>query len=280
MSPHDPADERVRCTIDAQGVAEVVLARPAKMNALDPAMFAAIHATIARLGATPGLRAVVLHGEGRAFCAGLDMASFARMTEPGGLPPAEAGVPPPSDLLQRTHGLANAYQQVAWGWRELAVPVVAAVHGVAFGGGLQIALGADLRLTTADTRFSVMEIQWGLVPDMAGCALLAGLVRTDRLRELVYTGRVLEGAEAVEFGLATRLCADPLADARALAQRIAAQSPDAVRAGKRLMGLLPAAAPADILLAEAREQQALIGSPNQAEAVRAGLARRPPVFRD
>jgi enoyl-CoA hydratase/carnithine racemase len=263
------ADERVKVTVDA-GVAEVALARADKMNALDPAMFEAINATIARLGTTPGLRAVVLHGEGRAFCAGLDMASFSTLGEG----------PAARDLAARTHGEANAFQQVAWGWRRLPVPVVAAVHGVAFGGGLQIALGADLRLAAPGTRLSAMEIQWGIVPDMAGFALAAGLVRDDHLRELVYTGRIVEAEEAVGLGLVTRVSADPLAEARTIARQIAGRNPDAVRAAKRLAGRLPQATPAEVLLAEAREQQALIGSRNQVEAVQATLARRAPDFVD
>lgn len=266
------SQDRVRLAL-SQGVAEVTLARPDKMNALDPAMFDALIDTLARLQATPGLRAVVLHGEGKAFCAGLDLGSMAGIGE-------GQTTPDMHDLAERTHGIANRFQQICWGWRELAVPVVAAVHGVAYGGGLQLAMGADIRLVTPDARLSVMEIKWGLVPDMAGCALLAPLVRGDHLRELVYTGRVVAGPEAAALGLATRVSAAPLEEARHLAHQIAGNSPDAIRAAKRLMHLTETASPQDVLLAEAREQQALLGSPNQAEAVRAGLAQRPPVYRD
>lgn len=273
----DAMNDRVRIAIDDHGVAEVALNRADKMNALDPAMFDAINAAIARLRDEKHVRAVVLHGEGRAFCAGLDMGSFAAMGEQGGDGAVSSAM---TDLSARTHGLANAFQHVAWGWHDLPVPVIAAVHGVAFGGGLQIALGADLRLTRADTKFSVMEIKWGLVPDMAGIALLANLVRGDVLRELVYSGRVVEGTEAVAIGLATRIVDDPLTEARAVARRIAEQSPHAVRGAKRLCNLLPNASPADVLLAEAHEQQRLIGSRNQVEAVRAGLAKRAPRFDD
>lgn len=268
MASSDP--DRVRLHIDDAGVADVMLARPDKMNALDPAMFDAVNDTIARLREARGLRAVVLHGEGRAFCAGLDMASMAGAAQGQGM----------GTLEERTHGLANRFQHVAWGWRELPVPVIAAVHGVAFGGGLQIALGADVRIAAPDARLSVMEIKWGLVPDMAGCALLAPLVRGDVLRELVYTGRIVEGTEAAALGLVTRTSADPLEDARVLARQIAASSPHAVRAAKRLMALAETAQPAEVLLAEAREQQALIGSPNQAEAVRAGMEKRAARFAD
>src|SRR5262245_8782432 len=180
--------ERIRVTIDAQGVADVALTRPEKMNALDPAMFEALAQTLARLAAEPELRVVVLHGEGRAFCAGLDMGSFEAMdkrTQSDAL----------RDLAARTHGVCNLFQHVAWGWRELPVPVVAAVHGVAFGGGLQIALGADVRLVTSDLSLSVMEIKWGLVPDMAGCVLMNQLAGTDIVRELTFTGRIFSGSE-------------------------------------------------------------------------------------
>lgn len=265
--------DRVRIDIDALGVAEVALTRADKMNALDAAMFEALNGAITRLRDERRVRAVVLHGEGRAFCAGLDMGSFAAIGD--GATNATM-----SDLSARTHGLANAFQHVAWGWHELAVPVIAAVQGVAFGGGLQIALGADVRLTRADAKFSAMEVKWGLVPDMAGIALLGRLVRGDVLRELVYTGRVVGGDEAVALGLATRVVDDPLAEARALARQIAEQSPDAVRAAKRLCNLGPGTPAADVLLAEAREQQRLIGSRNQREAVHAGLARRPARFED
>jgi len=175
------AGQRVSIAIEDH-VADVRLTRPEKLNALDPAMFAALTDAIAQLEATSGLRAAVLSGEGRGFCAGLDMASMAS----GG-----SGM----DLATRTHGLANDFQQVAWGWRTLPVPVIAAVHGVAFGGGLQIASGADIRIVAPDARLSAMEMKWGIVPDMAGYALWRGNVRDDVLRELIYTAREF-GAEA------------------------------------------------------------------------------------
>jgi enoyl-CoA hydratase/carnithine racemase len=265
-----PIETRVRVNVGEDGVAEVALARPDKMNSLDPAMFEAIRDAIERLRDDASVRAVVLHGEGRAFCAGLDKGSFE------GIVKGEKGF---NDLMARTHGLANAWQQVAWGWRELPVPVIAAVHGVAFGGGLQIALGADVRYVRPDTRMSVMEIRWGLVPDMAGCVFMAELLRTDVARELTFTGRVVEGPEAVQIGLATRLCDDPLEQARATARQIAAGSPDAQRAAKRLLNAASAVRADAVLLAESREQQALIGSPNQVEAVRAALEGRPAEFR-
>jgi enoyl-CoA hydratase/carnithine racemase len=266
------SDDRVRITVDARGVAEVALVRASKMNALDMAMFDALLGAIERLRHEPALRAVVLHGEGAAFCAGLDMGLFQGMASgaPGGML---------NDLVTRTHGIANAPQQVAWGWRELPVPVIAAVHGVAYGGGLQIALGADLRCVHPDVKLSAMEIRWGIVPDMAGCVLLTELTRGDIARELVFTGRIVSGSEAQQLGLATRVCDDPLAEARTIAQQIAASNPEAVRAAKRLLnGASPVAAGA-VLMAESFEQERLIGSPNQVEAMTAAVQKRAPVFR-
>ena len=255
-------NQRVSIEID-EGVADVRLARPEKLNALDAAMFDALIGAIERLGSERGLRAVVLSGEGRGFCAGLDIANMAG---------AGAGV----DLAARTHGIANAYQHVAWGWRTLSLPVIAALHGTVFGGGLQIASGADVRIAAPDTRLSVMEIKWGIVPDMAGFALWRGLVRDDALRELVYTARAFDAEEAQRLGFVTRIAADPHGEAMALARAIAARNPEAVRAAKRLANLEDGAAA--ILAAESREQAALLRTPNQIEAVRANLEKRAPVF--
>lgn len=265
-------EDRVRLELDSHGVADVCLVRGDKMNALDQPMFDALAEAIFRLKSAPGLRAVVLHGDGRAFCAGLDMDRFAKMADL-----AEGGG---RDLRARTHGLCNAVQYIAMGWRELPVPVIAAVHGVAFGGGLQVALGADLRLVSADLKMSVMEVKWGLVPDLAGTVLMRRLLRDDVMRELTFSGRVVSGSEAVALGLATRVCADPLAEARTIAREMAARSPDALRAAKRLLNRAAGDSDAMLLQAESDEQVALIGAPNQVEAVRANLEKRAPVFRD
>ncbi|MGH6717436.1 MAG: crotonase/enoyl-CoA hydratase family protein, partial [Bradyrhizobium sp.] len=229
-----------------------------------------------RLSKEKGLRAVVLSGEGRAFCAGLDMGRFAAMKEKGG-----NGIlgGEQRDLSVRTHGLANFAQAAVWGWRQLPVPVIAAVHGVAFGGGFQLALGADMRFLSPDARMSIMEIKWGLVPDMAGTPILAGLVRDDILRDLTFTGRIFSAGEALTYGLATRICEDPRAAAFEVAREIAGKSPDAVRAAKRMLDNLMTD-PGPALLAESVEQQKLIGSPNQTEAVRANLEKRAPRFAD
>jgi enoyl-CoA hydratase/carnithine racemase len=270
-----------RVTVDIQGgVADVRLVRADKMNALDDAMFSALIETGERLKSEAGLRAVVLSGEGRAFCAGLDMGSFQSMAS--GERASGGGDEASTALLtrQRTEGGSNRAQHACMVWREIPVPVIAAVHGVAFGGGLQLALGADLRYVTADVKMSVLEIKWGLVPDMAGMVLMRGLVRDDVMRELTWTGRIFGGEEAVAMGLATRVCVSPRADAMALAKEIAAKNPDAIRGGKRLLNLAAEADQHAILLAESKEQGALIGSANQVEAVMANLQKREPQFAD
>lgn len=256
-----------RVTIEmTDGVADVRLARGEKLNAIDRAMFDALAEAIATLAARTDLRAVVLSGEGDGFCSGLDMAAMAG----GDL----AGL----DLSARTHGPANLVQQVAWGWRTLPVPVIAAVHGVVFGGGTQIMAGADIRLAHPATRFAIREVHWGIVPDMGGFALWHG-VREDVLREWVYTAREFDAAEAQAAGFVTRLVEDPRAEALALAARIAERSPDAVRSAKRLFGAM-GSAPEEMLAMESAEQVALMQGANHREAVRANMERRRPMFRD
>lgn len=262
------AEPRVAIEV-ADHVAEVRLSRPDKHNALDAAMFQGIAAAAEQVAATPGVRAVVLYGEGPSFCSGLDIASF--MTGP-----VSTG-----DLMARDGDeLANLAQRVAYDWTLLPVPVIAAVHGVCFGGGLQIALGADIRIAAPDAKLSVMEIRWGLVPDMAITQTLPRLVRADVARELVYTGRRLSGEEAAEAGLVTRVAEDPLAAARELAADIAGRSPDAIRAGKRLLREAWLADAREALLLESELQTALIGSPNQLAAVTAGITKQPGEFTD
>ncbi len=258
------------------GVADVRLIRADKMNALDLAMFEGIIEAGAALATMKGVRAVVLSGEGKAFCAGLDMGSFAAMKDRAD----KETVPGASDITARTHGIANRPQQCAWVWRTLAVPVIAAVHGVAFGGGFQIALGADMRYATADARFSVMEIKWGLVPDLAGTQLMRHLAREDIVRELTYTGRIFNGTEAQQYGFVTRVTADPRAAALETAREIADKSPEAIRADKRLLNDAVAVDAAAGLMAESVEQKKLIGSPNQIEAVMSNLQKRAASYKD
>ena len=265
-------EDRIRLTI-TDGIADVRLNRPSKMNALDPDMFRALAQAGARLQDDGSLRAVVLSGEGRAFCAGLD---FERLVAVSG----GSSLLPFADLTQRTHGIANYAQHIVWLWRELPVPVIAAVHGVAFGGGFQLALGADLRYLAPGTRLSVMEGKWGLVPDMAGTQLMRHLVREDVVRELTYTARIFSAEEALAYGFATRLAEDPRAAAMATAREITERSPDAIRAAKRLLNQAVVCDPCAGLVVETSEQVRLIGAPNQVEAVRANLENRPPCFAD
>lgn len=259
-------NDRVRITV-SDGIADVRLTRADKMNALDPAMFSGIVAAIEQLGTMSGVRVAVLSGEGRAFCAGLDMASMAA----GG-----SG----NDLAARSHGAANTAQQVAWGWRQLPMPVIAAIHGVAMGGGFQVLSGADIRIAHPATRMSIRETYWGLVPDMAGLALWRTLARDDVLRELTYTAREFSGEEALGYGLVTRLADDPYEAAMALAREIAGRNPDAIRASKRLYNLAADTDGATMLQAESDEQLKLMRSPNQVEAVRANMEKRAAVFAD
>jgi enoyl-CoA hydratase/carnithine racemase len=268
-----------RVTVDLKdGVADVRLVRADKMNALDNAMFEALVETGERLKAAKDVRAVVLSGEGRAFCAGLDMGNFAQMAS-GERKGGERSV---DELVKgRTPAGANRAQQACYVWREIPVPVIAAVHGVAFGGGFQLALGADLRFVTADAKLAVLEIKWGLVPDMAGIVLMRGLIRDDVARELTWSGRIFSGDEALQMGLATRVCGDPREDALAFAREIALKNPHAIRAGKRLLNLAQSDADvSEIFLEETREQVALIGSANQVEAVMANMQKRAPAFAD
>ena len=259
--------DRVAVALE-DGVADVRLARPDKLNALDGAMFEGLIEAGKRLATEPSLRAVVLSGEGRAFCAGLDFPSF----QGGGST---------VDLFERgDESPANVAQRAPWIWTELPVPVIAAVHGYAFGGGLQIALAADVRIVAPDAQLSVMEIKWGLVPDMAGTQLLRNLVGLDVAKELTFTGRRVSGEEAVALGLATRTAEDPHAEATALAREIASKSPDAIRAGKRLLDASVRVSVEEGLRLEEKEQRALLGSPNQIEAVKANFEKRAPRFRD
>ena len=269
-----------RVTVELKdGVADVRLVRTDKMNALDNAMFAALVETGERLKTEKGVRAVVLSGDGRAFCAGLDMGNFSAMAS-GERKAGQSSAGGALVTANRTPGGANHAQQACMVWREIPVPVIGAIHGVAFGGGFQLALGCDLRFVTPDVKLAILEIKWGLVPDMAGIALLRGLVRDDVARELTWTGRIFNGEEAVAMGLATRVCADPRAEALALAREIAGKNPDAIRAGKRLINLMAESDQQHILREESREQTALIGSPNQVEAIMANMQKREPTFAD
>jgi enoyl-CoA hydratase/carnithine racemase len=265
-------EQRVRVEVGGDGVAVVTLVRGAKHNALDLPMFEQIVGAAQQLRDAPSVRAVVLHGEGKSFCSGLDVVSMmgsGRLT-------ADA-------LMARdgADGLANLPQRAAFDWIQVPAPVIVAIHGNCFGGGLQIALGGDVRIAAPDARLSIMEMRWGLVPDMGITQTLPRLMPIDRAKELTYTGRVVSGEEAAALGLVTRVAGDPLAAALELAAEIAVKSPDAVRRAKRLyedtwMSDDRAAA----LLLESELQGQLIGQPNQVAAVTAGMTNEPPVFAD
>jgi enoyl-CoA hydratase/carnithine racemase len=261
-------EERVAIDV-ADHVAVVTLTRPEKHNALDVAMFEAITAAAERVAALPGVRAVVLRGEGPSFCSGLDVAGVM------------ANQPGSDDLMAPLREpVPNWFQRTAYRWLEVPVPVIAAIHGHCLGGGLQIALAADIRFAAPDSKLSVLEVKWGLIPDMAITRTLPRLVGIDVAKELAFTGRILSGAEASRLGLVTHLSDDPLAAARELAAEIASRSPDAVRAMKRLLEQSWTGSAQETLRLEADLQLGLLGSPNQLEAVRAGMLKQPPEFVD
>jgi enoyl-CoA hydratase/carnithine racemase len=262
------AEQRVRVSI-ADGIGDVRLARGDKHNALDWAMLEAINAAIDELGGASGVRAVVLSGEGPSFCSGLDFPSFL------------AGEVSIEEVFERRDGDgANFAQRTSHGWKQLEAPVIAALRGACFGGGLQIALGADIRIAAPDTRLSVMEIRYGLIPDMGLSQTLPALVRMDVAKELTFSGRIVAAPEALELGLLTRVTDDPLAAALELAGEIAAKSPHAVRAGKRLLNRAWNAPTEAGLALEAELQRGLLGTPNQIAAVRAAMSKEPAAFED
>lgn len=256
--------------IGDSGVATVTMVRADKHNALDQAMFEGLRDAAAQLADDTGVRAVVLRGEGKSFCSGLDVASF--MSGQGG-----TGV-----LLERDSGRpANLAQSVSFDWSLVPAPVIASIHGNCFGGGLQIALGADIRIAAPDAKLSVMEVKWGLVPDMGITQSLPRLVPVDVAKELTFTGRIVSGTDAFALGLVTRTSDDPLASALELAEEIAQKSPNAVRAAKRLYDQTWVSDDAAYALKlESELQTALIGKPNQIAAVMAGISGEKPVFVD
>jgi enoyl-CoA hydratase/carnithine racemase len=263
-----PTSVRVTCEI-RDHVADVRLARSEKLNALDLDMFERIVEVGESLIADADVRAVVLSGEGKAFCAGIDIECLTLLSDQEGH----------ARLLNRSHEQSNLFQRAALIWRDLGVPVIAALHGSVLGGGLQIALAADIRIAEAETRFSIMESRWGIIPDMGLTVLMNGLTRADVVRELTYTGRVFDASEALDLGLLTRVSENPHAAALALAHEIAGRSPDAIRAAKRLFNAMD---PLDgaALTRESVEQILLFGGEDHKEAVRANLERRSPTFRD
>jgi enoyl-CoA hydratase/carnithine racemase len=258
-------------------VAHVQLNRPSKKNALNDVMFEGLLDAARSLATDRSVRAVVLSGAGDSFCSGLDVASIGAIADGTLDSESESVTEAASDL---SPGGANRAQQIAWLWHELPVPVIAAVQGVAYGGGFHIALGADLRIIAPDARIAFVEITWGLVPDLSGTQALRRLVPLDVAKKLVFTGRVISGEEAVAMNLGTELSPNPIDDALALATEIAGRSPDAVRAAKKLLnasGLVPVG---EGLANEFEASAGLMGTPNQVEAVMARLQKREPVFAD
>jgi enoyl-CoA hydratase/carnithine racemase len=270
--------DRVSITL-SDGVADVRMTRADKRNALDGAMFSALAAAGKRLISEPGLRAVVLSGEGTSFCAGLDFSSFQAMSS-GATAEAAASATDGNPGAMESGRITHLAQQVCWVWQEVPVPVIAAIQGHALGGGIQIAMGADIRIVHPDTQMSVREVHWGLVPDMTGTLMLSQLVRADVAKELTFTARVFDGREAHSLGLATRLSDSPYDDAMAMARDIAGRSPSAVRGAKELFNGLLHAGAAHQFAEERRVIGGLIGGHNQVEAVMANFEKRPANFVD
>ncbi len=250
-------------------IATVTLNRPEKTNALNLDMFEALAEAGRSIAADRSVRAVVLHGAGDNFCAGIDTGIFQNTSFDFG------------DYIAPLDGSpANLFQAPAYVWRELPMPVSCAIHGVAFGGGFQIAMGADLRYCRPDAQLSIMEVKWGLVPDMALSTTVRDLLPVDQVKELAWTGRVVSGSEAHEMGLVTALHDDPLAAAMEMAASIRVKSPDAIRSIKRLVNMAWGLPEAEALALEAELQHGVLGKKNQLEAVMANMQKRAPEFDD
>lgn len=261
--------DRVTVTYENH-IAHVRLTRPDKLNAVDQAMIDAV-ITAGQEVAASDARACVISGEGKGFCAGTDISGMS----------AFLGKDMRAMIEPRTHGDAttNQWQEVSMVWTRVPVPVIAAIHGVCFGAGLQLALGADIRIAAPDAKLAVMEMKWGLVPDMGGMVLLPKLVRGDVLRRLTYTATPVSGDQAERWGLVTELADDPLAAAMTLAEEITQRSPSAVRAAKRLIGVADSEGVEAVLLAESVEQAGLIGGADQMEVIAATMQKRAPAFK-
>lgn len=260
-------------------VAIVRLNRPQTVNALTSELFAALVAAAQGLSADPSVRAVVLCGSGRGFCGGLDTSGFAGQAEGGDLLPSTTDGPADRADLGVPGLRLGRGQKAVWAFRLVPVPVIVALHGAAVGGGLQLALGGDIRIAAPDARLGLLEVRWGFVPDMGATQLLPPLIGLDRTRDLIYSGRVLSGDEAHTIGLVTHLAADPIAAATEYAAAVASRNPHAIRQAKALTALAETITN-EALVDERRAMRATIGSPNQIEAVRAALGERQPTFAD
>ncbi len=265
--------ELVKITVSDDGVAEVRFNRPDKMNALSMPMFDAISAAAETVMANKKIRAVVLSGEGKAFCSGLDLSNF---TNPDALGNSGQGPFGPG----RGGFWPNFYQKPGYLWKEVPVPVIAALHGPVFGGGFQIALGADIRIAHPDVQMSLMEIKWGLIPDMSGTQTLRNLVRLDVAKELAFTGRIVRGDEAARIGLVTRLDENPREAALVLAREIASKNPQAIVANKLVFEASWHGDDARGLQLEEQLQAQIIMTHNQVEAVMSSMQKRPANYRE
>ncbi|MGB1140464.1 MAG: crotonase/enoyl-CoA hydratase family protein [Halioglobus sp.] len=256
-------------------IAHVRLNRPEAHNAIESGIMNGL-IDFARSMQDPGdIRTIVISGNGRSFCAGLDMSAFAEM-QSGELSGDRDDVA--AALRDISPGGANRAQQVGWLWQEVPIPVIAAVQGAALGGGLNLALGADIRIVHPDATLAFVEITWGLLPDMSASQSLRRLVALDRIKELVFTGRKFSGEDALRYGIATEVSESPVEDALAMAATIARHNPDALRAAKQLLNQSALVSVADGLAHEAAVTSRLLGTPNQLEAVGAQLEGREPDF--
>ena len=278
-------NDRVTVTI-SDGIADVRLDRADKRNALDPAMFDAISKAGQDLVTNREIRAVVLSGNGNSFCAGLDFGSFQSMADSGSAngDSKKSAAGEKKDTAEnagamQTGAITHLAQQICWVWQEVPVPVVAALQGHALGGGMQLALGADIRVAHGETQFAMREVHWGLIPDMTGTLMLSRLVRDDVAKDLVFSARIISGVEAHALGVVTRLSDTPLETAMQIAREIADRSPDAVRGAKALINRLSNAGAAEHFAEERRIIYSLIGKPNQVEAVMSNFEKRPAKFR-
>ncbi|MEO5974768.1 MAG: crotonase/enoyl-CoA hydratase family protein [Ilumatobacteraceae bacterium] len=270
--------DRVTISV-ADWVADVRMVRADKRNALDNAMFEALANVGEQLKTMSDVRAVVLSGEGASFCAGLDFGSFQAMADSKAVSTTTTDSSPRVNAGDMTEGrITHLAQQVCWVWQEIPVPVIAAIHGHALGGGMQIALGTDIRIVHPDTQLSIREVHWGLIPDMTGTLMLSRLVRPDIAKELVFSARIFSGSEAFQLGVATRLSNEPLQDALNLATEISQRSPEAIRGAKQLLNRMANAGAAEQFAHERQVIGQLIGSPNQVEAVMAHFQKRPASF--
>ena len=282
MSATEAKNYNARVTVTiSDGIADVRLDRADKRNALDPPMFDAIAKAGHELVTNREIRAVVLSGNGNSFCAGLDFGSFQSMADSGKNSDGSKANTSSSENAgaMQPGAITHLAQQICWVWQEVPVPVVAALQGHALGGGMQLALGADIRVAHGETQFAMREVHWGLIPDMTGTLMLSRLVRDDVAKDLVFSARIISGVEAHALGVVTRVSDTPFETAMQIAREIADRSPDAVRGAKALINRLSNAGAAEHFAEERRIIYSLIGKPNQVEAVMSNFEKRPAKFR-